>query len=422
MRRLRLGAAGSPQVVKFKESVIATFADLGISKPVVEALRARSIIEPFPVQEMVMRDALAGHDLLVQSPTGSGKTLAFGLPMLENLEPSKVKPQGLVLAPTRELASQIVDELASPAKARGIRLAAVYGGVGFGPQISAVKRADVLVATPGRLEDLIDRGAVGLEAVRLLVLDEADRMLDMGFRPAVDRIVAQTAERRQTLFFSATLAGAAGKAAAAYTTDALSHTHVRKETATTNFSHNFVRVESQGAKLQELVGQLRDTGKGRSLVFVRTKRGADRLVKRLGGHNVTAVAMHGDKSQRQRERALARFERGEVRTLVATDVAARGIDVADVTHVFNFDIPEDREGYVHRIGRSGRAGNSGTGISFILDDQMRDMRRIAVDLGLTDEFEKDLGAIGSARRKSRGGQAARPARAPRRKGAKAARR
>ena len=369
-----------------------------------------------------MRDALAGHDLLVQSPTGSGKTLAFGLPMLETLEPSKVKPQGLILAPTRELASQIVDELASPAKARGLRLAAVYGGVGFGPQISAVRRSDLIVATPGRLEDLIDRGAVGLEAVRLLVLDEADRMLDMGFRPAVDRIVSQTADRRQTLFFSATLAGAAGKAAAAYTTSPISHTHVRPETATSNFSHNFVRVESQGAKLQELVGQLDGVGKGRSLVFVRTKRGADRLVKRLGGHNVNAVAMHGDKSQRQRERALARFERGEVRTLVATDVAARDIDVADVTHVINFDVPEDRESYVHRIGRSGRAGNSGTGVSLILDDQIRDMRRIAKDLGLKHEFEKAVGPTGAGRRKNRDVQGARPARTPRRRGARAANR
>jgi len=350
--------------------------------PVVDALSARSIDRPFPVQEMVIRDALAGRDLLVQSPTGSGKTLAFGVPLVDLIEPRKEGPQALVLAPTRELAGQIVDELESLADARRLRIAAVYGGVGFGPQIAAARRADILVATPGRLEDLIDRGVVRLDAVRVLVLDEADRMLDMGFRPAVDRIVDLTPAKRQTLFFSATLEGATGKIAAAYTRDARSHVHEHHEEAKGEVEHRFIRVDSQGAKLEHLVEQVRADGGGRSLVFVRTKRGADRLVKRLRAQRVEAVAMHGDKTQGQRERALARFERGEVMTLVATDVAARGIDVADVARVVNYDAPEDRDAYVHRVGRTGRAGRSGIGISFVLADQAKEMHAIAADLGL----------------------------------------
>ncbi len=352
----------------------------------VDALRARSIAHPFPVQELVIRDALAGHDLLVQSPTGSGKTLAFGVPLVDLIRPREKGPQALILAPTRELAGQIVAELSSLAKARQLRIAAVYGGVGFGPQIAAARRADILVATPGRLEDLIDRGAVGLDRVRLLVLDEADRMLDMGFRPAVDRIVAKTSSERQTLFFSATLAGATGKVAAAYTHEARSHVHEHSAEAKGDIEHRFLPVESQEVKLDRLIEHLHEDGAGRSLVFVRTKRGADRLVKRLRSRDVEAVAMHGDKSQRQRERALERFERGSVMTLVATDVAARGIDVTDVELVVNYDAPEDREAYVHRTGRTGRAGRTGTSVSFVLSDQEKEMRSIATALGLEGEF------------------------------------
>jgi superfamily II DNA/RNA helicase len=353
---------------------------------VIEALRARSITQPFPVQAMVIRDALAGLDLLVQSPTGSGKTLAFGVPLVDLIRPEAGGPRALVLAPTRELASQIVAELATLAKARGLKIAAVYGGVGMRPQIAAVKRADILVATPGRLEDLIGRDAVSLKRIRVLVLDEADRMLDMGFRPAVDRIVAHTPTDRQTLFFSATLEGAAGKVAFSYTRGARSHTHSEPERAEANVEHRFLPVDSQGAKLDHLVSHISEEGAGRSLVFVRTKRGADRLVKRLRGRDVDAIAMHGDKSQSQRERALSRFERGEIMTLVATDVAARGIDIPDVAHVINYDIPEDHEGYVHRVGRTGRAGRAGTGISFVLADQAEEISRITATLGLQDEF------------------------------------
>ncbi len=355
------------------------------------ALARRDITQPFPVQQLVVRDALAGHDLLVQSPTGSGKTLAFGIPLIERIEPSAGDASALVLAPTRELAGQIVDELRSVAETLGLRIAAVYGGVGFGPQTKAARRADVLVATPGRLEDLIARGVVSLASVRVLVLDEADRMLDMGFKPVVDRIVAQTAADRQTLFFSATLEGATGKVAAAYTRDARRHTQAASERGKADIEHRFLHVDSQSTKLDHLVEQLRDEEGGRTLVFVRTKRGADRLAKRLRARQIDAVAMHGDKSQGQRERALARFESGEVLALIATDVAARGIDVEDVTHVVNFDAPGDRDAYVHRIGRTGRAGRRGTGISFVLADQAEEVRRMAGDLGLSREFDQGRG-------------------------------
>jgi superfamily II DNA/RNA helicase len=373
-----------------KEHHTVSFAELGISKPVVGALAKRDITQPFPVQKLVLRDALAGHDLLVQSPTGSGKTLAFGIPLVDLIEPGR-GVAALVLAPTRELASQIVDELQSVASARNLRIAAVYGGVGFGPQSAAARKADIVVATPGRLEDLIARGVISLKQVRILVLDEADRMLDMGFKPAVDRIVSQTPRERQTLFFSATLEGATGKLAAAYTRQPRRHTHAPPERKNSDIEHRFVHVESQSAKLDRLIAELGHADSSRTLVFVRTKRGADRLVKRLRSRDVASVAMHGDKSQSQREKALARFERGDVATLIATDVAARGIDVEDISHVVNFDVPGDRDTYVHRIGRTGRAGRTGAGVSFVLADQADEMRLIARDLGLAPQFD---GAIG----------------------------
>jgi ATP-dependent RNA helicase RhlE len=380
-----------------RSSHITSFADLGISQPVVSALARRDITDPFPVQQLVVRDALAGHDLLVQSPTGSGKTLAFGVPLVERIEPGSNHTSALVLAPTRELAGQIVDELHSIADVRRLRIAAVYGGVGFGPQSKAARRADILVATPGRLEDLIARGVVSLRQIRILVLDEADRMLDMGFKPAVSRIVDQTPAQRQTLFFSATLEGATGKIAAAYTRDARRHTQAQSEDGKADIEHRFLHVDSQGIKLDHLVEQLRDGEGSRTLVFVRTKRGADRLVKRLRAREIEAVAMHGDKSQAQRERALARFESGAVNALIATDVAARGIDVDGVTHVVNFDAPGDRDAYVHRVGRTGRAGNRGTGISFVLADQADEVRRMAGSLGLAREFERERGGSDEAR-------------------------
>jgi ATP-dependent RNA helicase RhlE len=361
-----------------------SFADLGVSSPVLGALAKRGFNEPFAVQRLCIADVLQGEDVLVQSPTGSGKTLAFGIPIVERIQADARRPAALVLAPTRELAEQIVDELGSIAHSRALKVAAVYGGVGIPAQAKRAKNAHIVVATPGRLEDLLERRAFDLKQISILVLDEADRMLDMGFKPAVDRIVRLMPRDRQTLFFSATLEGAVGKLAAAYTHDAKRHVHAPKvEKAATE--HRFVHL-SHEAKVGALVEELRSDERGRTLVFVRTKRGADRLVKKLDRAKVRAVAMHGNKSQSQRRRALADFENGKIHTLVATDVASRGIDVEDITHVINFDAPEDRDTYVHRTGRTGRAGASGIAASFVLPDQHRDMHKIAADLGLHQEF------------------------------------
>jgi superfamily II DNA/RNA helicase len=383
---------------------VSTFADLGVSSAVARALEDRGITESFPVQESVVPDVLAGHDVLVKAPTGSGKTLAFGAPLVDRIAATDRRPSALILAPTRELASQIVDELMSLAHARALGIAAVYGGVGIHAQAKRAKNAHIIVATPGRLQDLIDRGDVRLDNVRLLVLDEADRMLDMGFRPAVDRIVKLCNRERQTLLFSATLDGEVGRLADRYTHGARRHETLHTEEAKGKVEHRFIRVAHE-AKVDRLVEELRGAQGGRTLVFVRTKRGADRLVKRLGSHDVTAVAMHGDKSQNQREKALARFESGKVGTLVATDVAARGIDVQDITHVINYDAPGAREDYVHRVGRTARAGATGVGITFVLDDQSRDVVKMAGDLGLHRELSaaglSDGGATTPSRRPNR---------------------
>jgi ATP-dependent RNA helicase RhlE len=374
----------------------STFADLGVSEPVAGALAERGIETPFTVQSMVVPDVLDGHDVLVKSPTGSGKTLAFGVPMADVVDPGGAWPSALVLAPTRELASQIVDELAGVMHASGLKITAVYGGVGIHNQAKQAGRSHVLVATPGRLLDLIERDAVALDAVELLVLDEADRMLDMGFKPVVDRIVRMTPRERQTLLFSATLEGEVGRIGAAYTRDARRHEVAPAPEKVGHIEHRFHRVAHE-AKVSTLVHELGDPKRGLTLVFVRTKRGADRLVKRLGKQKVEAVAMHGDKSQSQRERALARFEAGRVTTLVATDVAARGIDVSGITHVINYDAPAAREDYVHRIGRTARAGASGVGITFVLDDQARDVAKLASELGL----EHGLGGEAGRQRRRR---------------------
>jgi ATP-dependent RNA helicase RhlE len=379
-----------------------SFADLGVSRPILGALAKRGITEPFAVQRLCIADVLAGEDVLVQSPTGSGKTFAFGVPLVQRLDSNGPRQAALVLAPTRELAEQIVDELHSLAHARALRIAPVFGGVGLVAQARKAEKAHIIVATPGRLEDLIERGHFDLGKVRILVLDEADRMLDMGFKPAVDRIVSQMPRERQTLFFSATLEGAAGKLAAAYTRNPKRHVHKPKVEKHAEVEHRFIHLPHE-AKVDAVVAELRDSERGRTLVFVRTKRGADRLVKKLARVQVQAVAMHGDKSQGQRRRALAGFERGEHDTLIATDVASRGIDVEDITHVINFDAPEDRDAYVHRTGRTGRAGASGVAASFVLPDQRGDMRKIAADLGLHREFDSGKGIEHAARRHSGNG-------------------
>jgi superfamily II DNA/RNA helicase len=363
-----------------------SFSALGVSDAVARALSARGINEPFPVQERVLPDALAGRDLLVRSPTGSGKSLAFGLALVENLEANTAsRPSALVLVPTRELAGQIVEEIREAAHAKALKVAAVYGGAGIHKQANLAKKAHILVATPGRLEDLLQRRDITLQHVRLLVLDEADRMLDMGFQPAVERIVRETRSDRQTLLFSATLDGNVERLAKKFTRDARRHEQLDQVTQRGDIEHRFVRVDHTG-KLDALVRELEDTE--RTLVFVRTKRGADRLVKRLKAQNVSALAMHGDKTQGQRERALASFTAGKTQTLVATDVAARGIDVDGITHVINFDIPGAHEDFVHRVGRTGRAGRDGVSITFVVPDQHGEMKKMARALSLSAELDR----------------------------------
>ena len=379
-----------------------TFAELGVSSAAAGALAQRDITVPFAIQKLVIPDVLAGRDVLAKSPTGSGKTMAFGVPIADMIQAEDPRPSALVLAPTRELASQIVDELRSVMHARALSIAPVYGGVGIERQAKLARKAHVVVATPGRLQDLMDRRALDLRRVRILVLDEADRMLDMGFRPAVDRIVSATPSERQTLFFSATLDGEVGRIAKAYTRNPVAREHSPAEERRADVEHRFMRVE-HAAKLDTLVRELRGRDGGLALVFVRTKRGADRLVKRLGAHDVRAVAMHGNKTQSQREKALARFESGHVDTLVATDVAARGIDVTGITHVINFDAPDDRDAYVHRVGRTGRAGATGIGITFVLGEQARDVGKIAGDLRLHREW--DLAGFQADRAGNRNGGA-----------------
>ena len=333
----------------------------------------------------VIPDALAGLDVLAKSPTGSGKTLAFAAPIVERLERSARRPAALVLVPTRELAAQVADDFEGIAATRALTVAAVYGGVGIPAQAKRAKNADVLVATPGRLEDLVSRKLISLDGVRILILDEADRMLDMGFRPQVDRIVRRLSRERQTMFFSATLDGEVGQMASEYTRDARRHEALPATAEEPGgIEHLFVPVTAE-TKVEKLV-ELLSEERGLALVFVRTKRGADRLVRKLERHDVAAVAMHGDKTQGAREKALRRFEAGRVSTLVATDLAARGLDLEKITHVINFDPPSEGKDYVHRVGRTGRAGRTGTGITLVLPEQQADVSRVAARVGETDQF------------------------------------
>jgi len=363
-----------------------TFRELGVSSPIVDALSARSIHEPFPIQALVLPDALAGIDVLAKSPTGSGKTLAFAVPIVERTVATDPRPTALVLVPTRELAAQVTAELQSLAPSKKLTVAAVYGGMPLNAQAKRAKRAHVLVATPGRLEDLANRRLVDLSHVRTFVLDEADRMLDMGFQPQVDRIVRRLPRNRQTMFFSATLDGPVGELARAYTNSPARYEAEHANKQPSEIEHTFVSV-TQDSKVETLVEHIRSTD-GLTLVFVRTKRGADKLVQKLGRQNVRAVAMHGDMSQNARERALSQFESGKVSTLVATDVAARGLDLDDITHVSNFDPPGEDKDYVHRTGRTGRAGRSGKAITFVLPEQQAETSHVARKLGYTEEFEE----------------------------------
>jgi ATP-dependent RNA helicase RhlE len=364
-----------------------SFSALGVSAAVEQALAGLGFAEPFFIQSLVLPDAIAGRDILAKSPTGSGKTLAFGIPIVERLERDGGRPEALVLVPTRELALQVAEEVASFASAKGLQVGLAYGGTPVVSQAKRLKGAHIVVATPGRLQDLIERKLISLAGVRILVLDEGDRMLDMGFRPQVEKILRSVPKERQTMLFSATLDGEVGELADSYTDDPARFEALREISNDDGvILHHFVSVTPDG-KIDTLV-ELLGAEEGLSLVFVRTKRGADRLAQKLARRGVDVVAMHGDMGQPQRERALERFRSGRSTTLIATDVAARGLDLDDIGHVINFDPPEDDKGYVHRVGRTGRAGRSGRGSTLVLPDQQADVSRVAARLGHKEQFER----------------------------------
>jgi ATP-dependent RNA helicase RhlE len=362
-----------------------SFTDLGVSRQVAETLSMRGISEPFPIQTLVLRDALAGRDVLARSRTGSGKTLAFAVPIVERVTPGGGSPTALILAPTRELASQVTEEFRAIADVKRLRVAAVYGGVGLGPQAKRARHADIVIATPGRLLDLVQRKMLRLDRVRICVLDEADRMLDMGFLPDVTRILEMLRPARQTMLFSATLEGAIGRLAARFIDNPVRH-EVADEHGplVTEAHHRFVAVDQAG-RLRALVRELA-ADRGLTLVFVRTKRGVDRLARNLKAEGFHTGALHGGMTQPARERALGRFAAGANDVLVATDVAARGLDLEHITHVINFDPPADEKDYLHRVGRTARAGRSGTGITFVTPEKTREVGKIASVLKLHTQF------------------------------------
>ena len=360
------------------------FAEFGVSRPVVEALRMRNMNGAFAIQALVLRDAIAGNDVLARSRTGSGKTLAFAIPIVERLQHDGRPPKALVLVPTRELASQVAEEFRGIADVKQLGVATVYGGVGMGEQAKRARRADVIIATPGRLLDLVKRKMLRLDGVRICVLDEADRMLDMGFLPDVTRILSMLSPRRQTMLFSATLEGAVAKLVERFTVDPVRHEIHDERPVVTEAIHRFVAVDQQG-KVRALVRELA-ADRGLTLVFVRTKRGADRLAKTLKAEGFHAQALHGGMAQSARERTLGHFAAGRSDVLIATDLASRGLDLEHITHVVNFDPPEDEKAYVHRVGRTARAGRTGTGVTLVTPEKRSDVHQMAKVLKLHAEF------------------------------------
>ncbi len=350
--------------------VIPTFSELALSAELLRGVEDLQYPSPTAIQRLAIPPAVAGHDVLASAPTGSGKSAAFGLPVLEALLRAPGRKTGaLILAPTRELAQQITEHLRHLAKYTKIRIEPIYGGVGMGQQIQAFRRkSEVIVATAGRLIDLMQQGEALLGDVRILVLDEADRMLDMGFLPAVRRIIANLPNRRQTLFFSATLG----------TTVTTLANELLNNPVRVNLAPTAVPVEAvtqavyaveQHKKTELLVDLLKDNNIFSALVFTRTKARAERLAAMLSRHNIGAERIHGDRTQAQRARALKAFKKGDYRVLVATDVAARGIDILDLGHVINYDVPQEPADYIHRIGRTARAQRRGDAITFVSRDE-----------------------------------------------------
>ena len=379
-----------------------SFADFGVTDPIVDALDDKGITHPFPIQALTLGPALDRHDIIGQAKTGTGKTLGFGIPVLEDviapdeegydelLNPNQ--PQALIILPTRELTKQVAQDLRDTAKYLSTRIVEIYGGVAFEPQIEALTRgADIVVGTPGRLIDLLRKGHLHLSGVETVVLDEADEMLDLGFLPDVETLLARVPENRHTMLFSATMPGPVVALARRFM---VHPTHIRAQdpddqNQTVNTVKQVIyRVHAMN-KVEVISRILQARGRGRTVIFCRTKRTAARLGEDLSARGFAVGALHGDLGQGAREQALRAFRNGKVDVLVATDVAARGIDVDDVTHVINYQCPEDEKIYIHRIGRTGRAGHSGTAITFVdWDDTPRwSLISKALGLGVPDPLE-----------------------------------
>ena len=370
-----------------------TFARLGVPDSICRALTERGFTQPFDIQAAVLADALDGRDICGRAPTGSGKTLAFGIPLVANVGRARPhRPLALVLAPTRELADQIMMELRS--FSGGVRVAVVYGGVGYGNQVQSLRRGvDILVACPGRLEDLMEQGVVSLGAVEMVVVDEADRMADMGFIPAVRRLLDQTAPDPQTMLFSATLDGDVASLTRDYQHDPV-RCEVGDETADVISADHVFWTVARAERIEVAADAI--SAAGPAIVFCRTRHGCDRLARQLDRAGIVTAAIHGGRSQNQRTRALAAFAAGRVQALVATDVAARGIHVEGVGAVIHYDPPEDHKTYLHRSGRTARAGRGGVVVSLVAPEQARELGRMQRQLGLQQPITQvDMAAIGS---------------------------
>lgn len=365
----------------------ASFAALGVPDDVVGALSKAGIEKPFDIQSATIPDALAGRDVLGRAPTGSGKTLAFGIPMIVQLKSARAhRPKGLILSPTRELAEQIRRELEPLAAVRGRSIAAVYGGVGFGAQLKALRGGvDMLVACPGRLIDLIEQGEVQLDDVSYAVIDEADRMADMGFLPVVKRILDKTNRNRQTVLFSATLGKEVKVLTDAYQDSPVTHEIGAREPDMTRMTHRFVRID-RTEKVPLAAHEIRSHGQ--TIVFCRTRHGSDRVARQLKKFGVKTGVIHGRRTQSQRDNALAAFVDGKTQALVATDVAARGIHVDGVDCVVQFDPPEDNKAYTHRAGRTARAGATGVVVSFVTAEQLKDTKKLQRQIKVPCAFEE----------------------------------
>lgn len=360
-----------------------TFDALGVSTDLVEALARDGITTPFPIQALTIPDALAGRDVLGRARTGSGKTLAFGLPILERAgRADPGRPRALVLVPTRELANQVKDVLAPLGKQRDRRVAAFYGGTRIDRQIERLRKGvDVVIGTPGRIIDLMERRELAFSDIEVLVLDEADRMSDMGFMPQVQKILYRMESEPQTMLFSATLDGSVNQIVRRYLRDPVHHAVGAEEPTVDEMEHRFLYVhEMDKVKVVAAIAR----GAERMLVFVNTKRGADRLLRQLRQEGVKAGTIHGDLRQGMRERALADFASGRLPVLVATDVAARGLHIDGVDVVVHYDPPEDHKAYLHRSGRTARAGESGVAVMLMLWNQENDVRVIQRRLGLSE--------------------------------------